>query len=224
MSVLVRFKDQKEAVQIPLYNADGSSNIYAFVQAMYVDPQKRTWIFIAGSGLYRFNYKARRLDLVNADIRNFYVNKIVADNAGNLWLGTSTGLLKYITAANQVSAHYNTTNGRLSANYITALSMEGNDRLWIGTDGGGVDILNTKSGQINVANSANKPGGLTSESVLTIFIDKESRKWVGTNKGGVNVFDVIGNEFRTVQRNAIYPGLSSNFITSFLKISKIIFG
>ncbi|WP_162817824.1 hybrid sensor histidine kinase/response regulator transcription factor [Niabella yanshanensis] len=217
LSVLVRFKDQKEAVQIPLYNADGSSNIYAFVQAMYVDPQKRTWIFIAGSGLYRFNYKTRKLDLVNADIRNFYVNKIVADNAGNLWLGTSTGLLKYITAANQVGAHYNTTNGRLSANYITALSMEGNDRLWIGTDGGGVDILNTKSGQINVANSANKPGGLTSESVLTIFIDKESRKWVGTNKGGVNVFDVIGNEFRTVQRNATYPGLSSNFVTSFFE-------
>ncbi|ULT44899.1 hypothetical protein KRR40_17225 [Niabella defluvii] len=135
LSVLVRFKDQKEAVQIPLYNADGSSNIYASVQAMYVDPRKRTWIFIAGGGLYRFNYKTRKLDLVNADIRNFSVNKIVADNAGDLWLGTSTGLLKYVTSANQVSAHYNTSNGRLSANYITTLSMDGNDQLWIGTDG-----------------------------------------------------------------------------------------
>jgi signal transduction histidine kinase/ligand-binding sensor domain-containing protein/AraC-like DNA-binding protein len=217
LSVLVRFKDQKEAVQIPLYHTDGSANIYAFVQAMYIDPQKRNWIFIAGYGLYRFNYKNRRLDLVNGDIRNFSVNKMVADNAGNLWLGTSNGLLKYVVAVNQVSAHYNTAGGLLSANYVTSVSMDGNDQLWIGTDGGGVDILDTKSGQISSVNSANKSGGLTSESVLTIFIDKESRKWVGTNKGGVNVFDVIGNEFRTVQRNASYPGLSSNFITSFFE-------
>ncbi|MCH5690865.1 hypothetical protein LWM68_45520 [Niabella sp. W65] len=84
--------------------------------------------------------------------------------------------------------------------------------------------MNIKSGQISSINSSNESGGLTSESVLTIFIDKESRKWVGTNKGGVNVFDVIGNEFRTVQRNASYPGLSSNFITSFLKIRKAISG
>ncbi|MGN7783832.1 hybrid sensor histidine kinase/response regulator transcription factor [Niabella sp. 22666] len=220
LSVLVRFKDQKEAVQIPLYNTDGSSNIYASVQAMYVDSQKRTWIFLAGYGLYRFNYKTRKLDLVNADIRNFSVNKMVADNAGNLWLGTSTGLLKYAVAANQVTDHYNTAKGMLSANYITALSMDGYNQLWIGTDGGGVDLLNIKSGQISSINSSNKPGGLTSESVLTIFIDKESRKWVGTNKGGVNVFDVIGNEFRTVQRNASYPGLSSNFITSFFEDQK----
>ncbi len=215
LSVLVRFKGQQEAVQIPLYNADGSANIYASVQAMYVDPQKRTWIFIAGYGLYRFNYKTRKLDLINSDIRNFSVNKIVADNAGCLWLGTSTGLMKYIVSANQVAAYYNTVKGGLSANYITALSIDGNDQLWIGTDGGGIDLLNIKSGQISSINNSDKSEGLTSESVLTIFIDKESRKWVGTNKGGVNVFDVTGDGFRTVQRNASYPGLSSNFITSF---------
>ncbi len=220
LSVLVRFKDKKEAVQIPLYNADGSANIYASVQAMYVDQQKRTWIFIAGGGLYCFNYKTRKLDLVNADIRNFSVNKMVADNAGNLWLGTSTGLLQYGVTTNRVITHYSTSKGLLSANYITALSVDDKNQLWIGTDGGGIDILNLLTGQLSNINGADRSGGLTSESVLAIFIDKESRKWVGTNKGGLNVFDVIGNEFKTVRRGAAYPGLTSNFITSFLEDAK----
>ena len=215
--VIIKFKNEDVAVQIPIVNKNGSANIYSAVQALHIDKQKRVWIFIAGTGLHQYNYKTKCLDAVDTSFRSLSVNKILSDGYGNLWLGTSTGLFRYSISQKEIAASYTAVRRQLSANYVSALSLDHSGRLWIGTDGGGVDILDTRTGHITNIDRESKSGMLSSKTIHTIFIDKEFRKWIGTNKGGVNVFDVTGNVFNTISRGASYPGLSNNFITSFFE-------
>ncbi len=218
--LIVKLKNEKVAIQVPLRNTDGSISAFSAVQAMYMDRQKRTWVFVSGSGLHQYNYKTRQLDAVDVSLINLPVNKMLADEQGNLWLGTSTGLYKYSVSQKAILSSYTADNGKLSANYVTALSADAGGKLWIGTDGGGIDLLDTHTGQISNIEQGRQPGLVSAKTILTIFIDKESRKWIGTNKGGINVFDISGNMFNTIRRDPFYPELSNNFITSFFEDPK----
>lgn len=218
--LIVKLKNEEVATQVPLRNTAGGLSAFSAVQAMHMDRQKRTWVFVSGSGLHQYNYKTRQLDAVDVSIINLPVNKMLADEKGNLWLGTSTGLYKYSVAQKTILSHYTADNGKLSANYVTALSADAGGKLWIGTDGGGIDILDTRTEQVSNIDGDRQPGLVSAKTILTIFIDKESRKWIGTHKGGINVFDISGNMFNTIRRGPFYPELSNNFITSFFEDPK----
>ena len=216
--LIVKLKDEAVAIQVPLRNTDGSVSAFSTVQAMYIDRQKHIWVFVSGSGLHQYNYKTRQLDIRDTSIKNLLlVNKILMDDHENLWLGTSTGLYKYSVSQKSILSHYTADNGKLSANYISALTADAEGKLWIGTDGGGIDVLDTRTGQVSNIDRDRQAGIISAKTILTIFIDKESRKWVGTNKGGINVFDISGTPFNTVRSGPFYPGLSNNFITSFFE-------
>ncbi|MFT4092409.1 MAG: two-component regulator propeller domain-containing protein [Niabella sp.] len=215
--MLVKFKNRGEAVQLPVFDAKGRADIWYSVQSLHSDSSKRLWVTVSGKGLFRYDYKAKRIALINEAVKTFEINKMAPEGNDILWMSTSNGLLKYSISQNRVLHHFTAGPGQLSANYITTLSLDREGKLWIGTDGGGLDILDTHSG--NITNIDKSPAGplLSSKTVLGIFMDKELRKWIGTNKGGVNVFDVSGNMFNTIRRGAAYPGLSNNFITSFFE-------
>ena len=201
------------AKQIPILNSNGEAEAWYTVQDMQFDKQKRLWVFVAGSGLFRFNDKSSKLDPVTNAIGGYSVNRMRFDHSGNLWLATSTGLLQYNIAQNKIIQQVNSE--LLGVAYVSALSLDRNGLLWIGTDGGGVKTLNTKTGVINSIDGRSTTGKLSSNSILSLFIDKEQRQWIGTNKGGVNIADVYRNDFNTIRQDFSSNSLSSNFITSF---------
>jgi ligand-binding sensor domain-containing protein len=77
---------------------------------------------------------------------------------------------------------FNTKNGKLKHNFITAILEDRNGKLWVGTNGGGISILNT--GKTEVESDNIEPF----TSVRTLFEDIDGSIWIG-GYNGVQIYN-----------------------------------
>lgn len=203
-------KGQSVGYSIPLEN---DANAPYHVNAVKAGNDKNVWFFVAGKGLYVYEYTTNKAKLVNAAIRS--ANCIEAAN-GYLWLGSNDGLFRYNIAANSFDKVYNEANKKLNYNTVAGITAGKNNELWIATNGGGVVILNTATGEAQFLSNTKEPNSLSSNAVYSIWIDRQSRKWIGTLRGGINVIDPNKDRFQNIVSNpATTNTLVSNYILSF---------
>ena len=112
---------------------------------------------------------------------------ILVDAQGRVWLSPyNRGLACYDTAGRCI-ARYNTRNSALS-NDVVLCMIENEGRIWIGTDGGGINILDPEEGSIEVL--SHTPGDVLSlpgNSVLSLYRDPNGTVWAGRVRGGLFV-------------------------------------
>jgi len=90
-------------------------------------------------------------------------------------------------------------------NYIVSMHLDRKNRLWIGTWGGGLSLLDTKNFTFrNFTTQEGLPGNF----ILAIEEDRSGGLWIGTNNG-LSLFD--GKNFQNFSR---INGLQSKFIFS----------
>jgi len=216
---LVQEAGSDAAIQIPCKRGDVSTTGYN-VQAMSIDARQRVWLFIREIGLCLYEPEKRQIRLVNNELKG--VHCMAADDgmnaAPNLWLGTARGLYQYSIARNEMVKTYNEDSRGLTSGNIACLSFDRQGHLWIGTEGGGINILHTEDGKIDYLLPGEDRNSLTSESVFAIYEDKESRKWIGTLKGGIDIMDGQKNRFQTIAHNPLTPNsLVNNFVAAFFE-------
>jgi signal transduction histidine kinase/ligand-binding sensor domain-containing protein/DNA-binding response OmpR family regulator len=213
------------AIQIPFQKGAVWQTGYN-VQAIGVDERQRVWVFIHEAGLCLYDRTTQQLRLVNAALKG--VSCLATDNAGSLWLGTAKGLYRYSIDSDSIVQAYNEGSGArssgvgsvagLSSGNVACLSFDKQGRLWIGTEGGGINILNTLTGKIAYLLPGEGRNTLTSESVYAIYEDKESRQWIGTIKGGIDILDGQKNRFQTIAHDPLTPNsLVNNFVGAFFE-------
>lgn len=72
------------------------------------------------------------------------VNAICEDRDGSLWVGSSEGGLSRRVRGARTFENFNLANHGLCNNSVSALALDSEGRLWSGTWGGGVDVLDIK--------------------------------------------------------------------------------
>ena len=132
-------------------------------------------------------------------------NEIVTlfiDRDGNLWIGTEGGGLNRLAAGashfdSYTSSNYidseevyysddaNALDGyHLSSDTVHALQQDLEGRLWIGTEGGGLNILDLKTNKISyIFYDSKKPNTLCGNEIKTMYRDSRGDIWLGTVKG-----------------------------------------
>ena len=178
----------------------------------------KIWVFVQDVGLCVFDLVTGKLLPVNRERRS--ANVILPDGKGGIWFGTDEGLHLYEIAGSRWKRHYEYKGNELNAAEVLSLCYDRRGRLWIGTDGGGINILDTASQRFEYILPGRGRYQLSSESVYSITSDHESRIWVGLRKGGCNVLDEYKSAFRTISSEPDQPGgISSNFIYTFFEDS-----
>ena len=124
-----------------------------------------------------------------SSVFNRTVSALKLDRGGNMWIGTSNGLnfvnprgepIKLIDGESPV-------RGLLSHMRIGSLATGKNGNVYIGTDGGGIDLYHSKTGKITpFAATAKAEKGLSNDYVIALLEDSQHRLWAGTYKGGLN--------------------------------------
>ncbi|MGF2412006.1 MAG: hybrid sensor histidine kinase/response regulator transcription factor, partial [Ferruginibacter sp.] len=171
-------------------------------------------VFILDMGLYQFDLGTEKMIAVNTTIK--VANCMEPDKEGNIWMGSDKGLHKFNIASGSYTNYYAVAPGKLNSPQVISLCFDDKENLWIGTDGGGVNILDKATHTFSYILPDEGKNKLTSESVYSIIKDKESRIWIGTLKGGCNIIDEQQSRFRTVAYNPLAKNtLPSNFIYSF---------
>lgn len=211
--LLLKKEGTDTAIQVPVSIRESSTTGYN-VQALAVDQQQRVWLFILDIGLCEYDKRTGSIRIVNTDIRS--AGCMAPDTTGSIWIGSPTGLYRYAVGANTIIRHYAEAPGSLSANRVVSLCFDRRQHLWIGTDGGGIDILDIDSGRFHYLLPGENNNSLSSESVFAIHADQENRIWIGTLKGGINIVDWQKSRFQTythVRREE--NSLVNNFVAYF---------
>ncbi|MCE3608113.1 response regulator [Massilia sp. P8910] len=141
-------------------------------------------------GLYRTYEQGRRVARIALPQANAYPRiGTIAPQAGQLWLGTFEGLLRYDPAANTLKSYVSGPGG-LSDNRIQALMTDPGGALWIGTRNG-LNRLDPVSGKIEqiLANPSNE-SALSDPVISALAMDGRGRLWVATHGGGINVLEM----------------------------------
>lgn len=212
--LMVQLAGTTTAIQIPLKEAGRQRLDYGVDVA--IDDKQRVWLFIAGTGLFRYHRGARQIEPVSNAIK--FAHTLETDNEDNIWIGTANGLHKYSLTARSYVKTYTAETGKLTSNNISSLSFDKNKQLWIGTEGGGANILNPVTETVTHILPGENSRSLSSESVTVIYHDNESRHWMGTLKGGVNIIDPQISQFQTIAHDPLNPNsLVNNFAACFFE-------
>lgn len=109
------------------------------------------------------------------------VNSLIEDKEGNLWVGiTESGLCCKIAGTDEF-LRFNMENHGMSHNSISALTIDGDNMLWCGTWGNGIDVIDLNKKGYPVVKHIDK---LSSLFVGSIIYDKHNDcVWVGTVTG-----------------------------------------
>ncbi|MCC9135616.1 two-component regulator propeller domain-containing protein [Pontibacter silvestris] len=202
--------------QTPLQPAPAAFKPYS-VRALHIDSKGRVWVMIQNIGLHRFDPQKSEFQLISSVVKS--ANVIKADSGNVLWIGTDNGLYQYNIAA-ETYEFYGSGVGKLCHRRVVDVSVAEENKLWIATDGGGVNILDLKSNQISSIQSGAGKMHLTSNAVTSLCKDNESRWWIGTQRGGVNIIDRQKDKFTTIRRDILDKNsLIDNFTLSFCEDS-----
>lgn len=162
---------------------------------VYEDVQKRVWASTVNNGtLYIFNRGKNTFELFDEKIIN--VQCLAEDNNGNLWAGNYTSLIR-IDAIHKKHTIYN-------LNYpVRSIHHDKRNNLWIGTEGAGLLLFDSKTGSFKQFTTAS---GLPNNTILRILEDDKGNLWMSTYNG-LSKFNVQKNMFRNYLQS---DGLQSN--------------
>ncbi|WP_121812310.1 hybrid sensor histidine kinase/response regulator transcription factor [Mucilaginibacter kameinonensis] len=176
------------------------------------------WVFAKNNGLCFYNTKSGHLNLINNQLTS--ATCLLADKAGNVWIGTENGLYIFNQNTKAISK-FNPVAGKLTNDNIFNVTIDEKGDLWITTDGGGINIFNFKTGKLSFITCGNKAGSLRSGAVTTVYHDRESRKWIATLRGGVSIIDNLKKPFPLFSNDPFNSNsVINNFILSFCEDEK----
>lgn len=116
------------------------------------------------------------------------INCIYQDKTGSMWIGGIIGINKYSPGKLKFKRYFSNPNipGKLSFNNTLSFAESKTGEIWIGTDGGGLDKLDRKTGEFsNFKDNPSDPNSLSSNAVISICEDHEGTLWMGTFHGGL---------------------------------------
>lgn len=117
-------------------------------------------------------------------------------------------------AQGKKQSHYNTENSPLTNNYVMDL-IEYKGKVWLATDGGGINLIDIKSGKFTtLSHTTGNPSSFPVNSIIKLYKDYNDNLWIGSVRGGA--FNIKESYIRTYQDAILNQpiGLTEKAITS----------
>ena len=158
------------------------------------DAQGNLWVVCDDGLLARVNARTQVVDIRSAllqrrNLGKLSNHKVFVDEQGEPWVY----IVKAAVGAFNFDFKKNTlriagTGGpdfRLSNNAVSAMISGPDGRIWIGTDHGGINILDKRSGRVSTLRSnPGDPRTISQNSIQALYKDATGMIWAGTFKQG----------------------------------------
>ncbi|MEI8087196.1 MAG: two-component regulator propeller domain-containing protein [Paludibacter sp.] len=198
-----------------LYLLEGKENLIPIITdvnpvSIYEDRKKNLWVSTQGNGFYKLNKNfdvLKNYRHINSDTQSLSsddVRSICEDKNGTVWIGTFTGLNKYIETTDgfQRFSQNISQPGSILHSSVQPIFCDAQGTIWVGTYYGGVNYFNP---DINIYNFhypiPNNPNTLNNAIIGRMAEDDNGNLWVGTDGGGVNYMTRKSREFSKVKQN-----------------------
>jgi signal transduction histidine kinase/ligand-binding sensor domain-containing protein len=115
---------------------------------------------------------------------------IAEDSTGYIWFGTIDGLYRYDGLNYKVYRNEKGNPNSLCWNTIRSLCIGKNNKLWIGTQGGGLDCFDLKTEKFTHFTSGHdQTNSIGSNDIWALYSDRKGYIWVGTVGQGIDRID-----------------------------------
>lgn len=164
------------------------------VLSLFEDKDDLIWVGTWGGGLNTFNKTTR---VVKQIMESGAITCITQGKGNIIWIGIysgreNKGIIGY-DKSTQSQVNFTTEEG-LSSNNIYCIYEDSQARLWIGTAGGGLNMLDYNKGTVQVYNHNETKNSLSNNTVNCIYDDMKGNLWIGTSNG-LNKFHIATQSF-----------------------------
>ncbi|MEO8398894.1 MAG: two-component regulator propeller domain-containing protein, partial [Ignavibacteriaceae bacterium] len=213
------------------------------VWSLTANNEKELWVGTFGKGLKKYNYLTKKISdkkIIHPKIKTQsvdYIKSMLTDSKKNMWVGFwGVGVIRI----NPMTGKYNLwlnepgNSKSLSHNDVWVIKEDRFSRIWLGTQGGGLNLfVENKDGIFHHwLQNEDEKNSLSSNNIYSIYEakytktlnDSETILWIGTSNGlnkfvvknrnpGTDLYDIdITNKFYTVK-----DGLPDNSVKSILE-------
>jgi signal transduction histidine kinase/ligand-binding sensor domain-containing protein len=198
-----------------------NASAFGKVTCLARDNAQKLWIGTEENGLFIYdrNFGDRLVSKNGAPntISGNKINAIYCDKGGTVWISVATNGIDQLIPGNRFM-HYAENmqyTSSLNANVVRCFIEDRHKNIWIGTQGGGINIFNTSTQQFSSLSKKNV-SGLPFDFIRYMVTDQNNTAWIGTEKGMCRM-DM--NSFKT---GKIYFTGQSNKMLSDCYIEQII--
>lgn len=183
------------------------------VLSLLEDKQGNIWIGSYGQGIIVYNPISKKETKLLAD-KNLggTVMKIIQDQSGVIWVATYKDGLYSINPNTYAIRRYTTEQGLPSNNIYVVYENKENNTLFVGTDGGGLCIIDfvtsVEKPFVTVFKHQDNKNSISSNSVNNIYKDRKGIFWIATSNG-LNKFDLKKKHFTIYSEK---DGLPNSYI------------
>jgi len=161
-------------------------------------------------GLYQYQINTDSLSKLklHKQLNKIGVNEII-QGKNKIWFASNSGLWSF-DKSNEKIKRYSKRSG-IKGNIVQALLLDKNEKLWIASYEGGMNILNTKTNKLlEFKNNPNvkKP--------LCLFEGNNNDIWIGTRDKGISIYNTTDSTWTNITEK---KGLPHNHIRKILKDS-----
>ena len=212
------------------YNAFDPAGLRSPFVTAFAENQNNVFIGTDGGGLHFYHRNTNLLDHIDLPITEKTHNHDLAILAmemasdSRLWIGTyRNGLYCYFPAT---GTHKRYTKGTgpadLNSDDVFCLKEDRVGNLWVGTNGGGVNLVKPGSNQVDKfmfdPSRVNDPSLPASNYIRSIEEDGAGHIWIGTYGSGISVFDPRSQKFLFYTK--ANSGLPSDYVLSIKEDSR----
>lgn len=179
------------------HTSDGGSIGTNSVSALLPGQAGHYWLLHSNGLLEKMDARSHRIvyrnnTLVRPDIAGATWS-MVADADGDLWLFSTNedNGVYFFDIRSQQFRHIdqNTPGLALNNNIVRGVVADNNGLIWIGTDHGGINIINKKAQSIRYIENINEDErSLSQNSINALYKDNTGIIWIGTFKKGLNYY------------------------------------
>lgn len=153
------------------------------VRMLYEDNLGRIWVGTKNGSLYVYD---NMLEKINFNIKGINPYCILDDRKGHIWIGTKgNGILVYNKETMKQVAHFKSSlnnSDALCHNSVFSLLLDCNDNIWIGTFGGGLDLVEVgQDGEVTFKHFFKGDGNKA--FIRSLINDHNGNIWMATYDG-----------------------------------------
>jgi len=185
----------------------------------YISLKYRSPIALLNNGHLILGYQLSNVGIFNPE--NQHITKLIIntpkaesittnffqeDKDGNIWIGTNDGIV-IIDKQGKIQKEINeNTTLSLTNNNCLSILIDHQNRKWIGTFGGGINVLEkTKNGDYTIK-VMDKTSGLCDDNITALLEDDQKNIWASTYNG----VSKIKADLTTIQNFYVEDGLTNN--------------
>lgn len=184
------------------------------IRSLLVDKRGDVWVG-SWSGLNRRQAGSDHFEDVAdwnesaSSLRGRNVLRLYMDQGGTVWFGTPEqggGWVQPDTRQVEWLPIADTDTDGLAHPWVTGIAENGSKELWVGTYGGGINIVDLDTRRI-IGHLRSDPSVATSvgsDEIGPLMVDQSGLLWVGNWSAGLQYFNTRNQAFRMIHPSSIY--------------------